>query len=122
MVVRFRKAKPGEYRHGPEDDEGVPYPVLGVTAYFPGFDRRRFLQRNRRRIFLGFVVNRGFRALTRCADPDSPAARAAYGLARAFTQPRADRKSIANSSLPALLQGEGRANGCSIAKRLNRLP
>ena len=56
MVVRFRKAKPGEYRHGPEDDEGVPYPVLGVTAYFPGFDSRRFLQRNRRRIFLVFLV------------------------------------------------------------------
>ena len=103
MVIRFRKAPSGEYRYGPEDDEGVPYPVLGVTAYFPGFDSRRFLQRNRRRVFLGFVDNRGFRALTRAAP-----IRIARLLEQRTAWPELSlslvpiESSIANSLLPAL--------------------
>jgi uncharacterized membrane protein len=59
------QAAPGEYRHGPEYDEGVRYPSLGRTAHFPGFDSHLFLQRNRRRIFLAAIGDRGFRTLTR---------------------------------------------------------
>jgi uncharacterized membrane protein len=51
--------------NGPEYDEGVRYSSLDHTVYFPGFDSHLFLQRNRRRIFLAAIGDRGFRALTR---------------------------------------------------------
>ena len=92
-MVRSRKVPPGEHQHGPEYDEGVPYPGLGHTAYLPGFDSRLFLQRNRPRMFLTFVGNGGFRALTRAAPIQiARLLKQRTPLAQAFTQHRADRQ------------------------------